>query len=91
MSEPRDYYVSIIRGRTYALMAGPFATHDEALAMVGPVRREASRIDPFTDFDAFGTCSKPCDAKNKLGRLNDRVGAKPRPSLAIMEAELKDV
>lgn len=74
----RDYYVSMIRDSRYALMAGPFATHEEALQMVDPVRKEASRHDPFCDFDAFGTCSKPRDINNKMGWLNVWIGAKPR-------------
>lgn len=81
MSEAKDYYVSMIRGeakKRYALMAGPFATHAEALAMVDPVRKEAERLDPKTHFDYFGTCSKPRDRDNKHGWLNVYVGAKPR-------------
>lgn len=74
----RDFYVSMIRDSRYALMAGPFATHDEALQMVDPVRKEASRLDPFCDFDAFGTCSKPRHPDNKQGWLNVYVGAKAR-------------
>lgn len=78
MSDPRDYYVSMVRDSRYALMAGPFATHAEALEMVDAVRKEAARLDPFCDFDAFGTCSKRRSADNKMGFLNVWVGAKPR-------------
>jgi len=78
MSEQKDYYVSMIRGKKYALMAGPFATHNEALYWVGPVKKEASRLDPFCDFDLFGTCSKPVNHDNKMGWLNVYIGAKPR-------------
>jgi len=78
MNEARDYYVSMVRDKRYALMAGPFATRDEALLMVDPVRKEAARHDPFCDFDMFGTCSLPQRAENKDGWLNVWVGAKPR-------------
>lgn len=78
MSDEKDYYVSMIRDRRYALLAGPFATHEEALAMVIPVKREAHRLDQWTDFDSFGTCSKPRDPRNKDGWLNVWVGAKTR-------------
>jgi hypothetical protein len=78
MTDARDYYVSMIRDSKYALMAGPFATHEDALSFVDPVRKEASRLDPFSDFDAFGTCSKPRNPNNKPGWLNTYVGAKPR-------------
>jgi len=78
MSDARDYYVSMIRDSKYALMAGPFATHDEALSFVDPVKKEASRLDPRCDFDAFGTCSLLQRADNKMGWLNVYVGATPR-------------
>jgi hypothetical protein len=78
MSDAKDYYVSMKRDSHYALMAGPFATHEEALQMVEPVRKEASRLDPFCDFDAFGTCSMLRRSTNKDGWLNVYVGAKTR-------------
>jgi hypothetical protein len=78
MSGPRDYYVSMVRGGRYALLAGPFLTHAEALEMVKPARDEAERLDPRSHFDAFGTCSLPCSRENKMGRLNVYIGAKPR-------------
>lgn len=78
MSEARDFYVSLIRDSRYALLAGPFATHDQALAFVQPAKDEAARLDPFTDFDAFGTCSMPRRASNKNGFLNVWLGVKPR-------------
>lgn len=78
MSEARDYYVSMIRDSRYALLAGPFATHEEALQMVIPAKREAQRIDHWVDFDSFGTCSKPRNPQNKDGWLNVWLGVKPR-------------
>lgn len=81
MSDERDYYVSMIRGETkkrYALMAGPFTTHEEALLMVDPVKVEARRLDPWVDFDFFGTCSKPRSPDNRDGWLNVYLGVKPR-------------
>ncbi len=78
MSEPKDYYVSMLRDKRYALLAGPFLTHDEALKLVDPAKSEARRLDPFTDFDAFGTCSMPRRAENKMGWLNVYLGVKPR-------------
>lgn len=78
MSEARDFYVSMIRDKKYRLMAGPFATHDEALKFVEPVRKEAERLDPRSHFDLFGTCSKPFHPDNKAGWLNIYVGATSR-------------
>lgn len=77
MSEARDYYVSMIRGekkKQVAFMAGPFATHEEALAQVDAVKREASRLDTWADFYLFGTCSRPRSPDNKPGWLNVYLG-----------------
>jgi len=71
--ESRAYYVSMIRGKRTALLAGPYDTHAEALANVEPARREASRVDPWSDFDAFGTCSLPREADNPRGVLNNAL------------------
>ncbi len=82
MIEQRDYYVSLRRGAgiraKYSLLAGPYATHAEALSMVTPARQEASRIDPWVDFDFIGTCSIIQKPENKMGFLNVYLGVKPR-------------
>jgi hypothetical protein len=78
-----DYYVSLRRSapggkfRT-ALLAGPFATHTEALSMVKAAKNDASRLDAWTDFDAFGTMSLPRNIANPVGKLNERLGVVPR-------------
>jgi hypothetical protein len=77
-TEPRDYYVSLRRGSRTALLAGPFATHTEALAMVERATAEANRIDQWSWFDAFGTCSGPRLASNPAGKLNEQLGIVPR-------------
>ncbi len=50
------YYVSIIRAKKRGLLLGPYASHDEALARVAEGRKMATAVDPWADFDAFGTC-----------------------------------
>lgn len=77
-TEPRDYFVSILRGDNHAtrrtgLLAGPFTTHTAALAMVAPAKAEAHRLDAWTDFDSFGTLSLPAGS-GRRGVLNDRLG-----------------
>lgn len=74
-----DYYVSIIRDGRKGLLAGPFATHTEAIANVSAARDEAYNVDPRSWFDLFGTCSLPRDAKNPKGTLNERLGVICRP------------
>lgn len=78
-TEPRDYYVSLRRGERTALLAGPFATHAEALATVDRAVAEANAIDDRAWFDPFGTCSLPRDAKNPIGKLNSRLRILPPP------------
>jgi hypothetical protein len=73
-TEPRDYYVSLRRGKRTALLAGPFKTHTEALATVDRAVKMANELDQWAWFDAFGTMSLPRDAGNPIGRLNDRLG-----------------
>lgn len=68
-SEPRDYFVTMQRGSRTAWLVGPFKTHTEALANVERARVEAQRIDPWTDFDAFGTASLPINS-GRAGALN---------------------
>lgn len=72
----RRFYVSLIRGagksRKVGLLAGPFDTHDAALGMVDRARQEASKVDPWTDFDAVGTMS--IEGYDKPGALNSRLG-----------------
>lgn len=71
-----DYYVSIIRDTRKGLLAGPFPTHTEALAMVDRARDAAYEVDPRSWFDLFGTCSLPRSPTNHKGVLNDRLGCK---------------
>jgi hypothetical protein len=68
-TEPRDYYVTMVRGERVAWLAGPFKTHTEALANVSRARAEACKVDPWCDFDAFGTSSLPA-GKGPEGKLN---------------------
>ena len=56
---PRDYYVTLQRGKRTAFLLGPYKTHAEVLANVEEGRRLASKVDPWADFDAFGTSSLP--------------------------------
>lgn len=57
VSVKRGYYVSVISGSKFALVCGPMASHDEALAMVPVVKEDAMKVDPRAPFYAYGTCS----------------------------------
>lgn len=74
-----DYYVSIVRDRRKGLLAGPFATHTQALANVDRARAKACDLDQWAWFDLFGTMSLPFNLANPTGKLNERLGIVPRP------------
>lgn len=69
-----DYYVDLRRGKRVALLAGPFETHTEALAMVDRAVALANDLDQWSHFDPFGTCSMPRYPWNPKGRLNSQLG-----------------
>ncbi|RUW55578.1 hypothetical protein EOA32_00740 [Mesorhizobium sp. M1A.F.Ca.ET.072.01.1.1] len=66
------YYVTVKRGNRTGWLFGPVADHAVALAMVDPVRRLACTVDPWCDFDAFGTSSITTTKKLPPGKLNDQ-------------------
>lgn len=62
------YYVSVVDGERYALLAGPFRTHEEALAHLGCAREHAYSVDPRAWWYAYGTCK--CPNGHRAGILN---------------------
>lgn len=56
------YYVTLIRDRRLAWLLGPYEEHSEALSNVARARQLAREVDPFSDFDAFGTASRTGDS-----------------------------
>ena len=73
---PGNYYVSVCDRDRYALLAGPWPTHVEALAKVDDVRRKAQEVDPRGIWYAYGTCRLPDDdsAPIPAGKLNALLG-----------------
>lgn len=53
----RRYYVTVKRDVRTGWLAGPYETHQEALDKVDVVSAIARKLDPWCDFDAFGTSS----------------------------------
>ena len=49
------YYVSIIDGKQFNTVAGPFKTHQEALDMVEPAREIGNELDRKSHFYGWGT------------------------------------
>lgn len=67
----RYYYVSVMDGGRYGLLAGPYNTHEEALEMVPAVKELAQKVDPYAVFYAFGTAA--AHGYNKSGILNEML------------------
>jgi hypothetical protein len=64
----RYFYVSVVRSpRKRAFLAGPYTTHAEALSNVERVRKAACELDPWMDFDAFGTASSELGMRTHFG------------------------
>ena len=74
MTGERDFYVTMLRGKRTAFLAGPFVTHAEALEAVDRAREKACDVDPWAWFDLFGTSSLPRSASNPTGVLNAYLG-----------------
>lgn len=53
----RHYYASVRDAGRTGLLAGPYATHAEALDKVDAARAKAVAADGYAWFYAYGTCS----------------------------------
>jgi hypothetical protein len=71
----KHFYVSAIDGARKHLVAGPYASHDEAVGMVEHVRAHADKHDPRAHFMAWGTAGSDSPIKTPLGE-----GWKPPPA-----------
>lgn len=82
-TRPGNYYVSVRRDSgepRYVLLAGPWPTHAEALAMVDRVTAIACELDPRAHWYAFGTARLPDDdsVPIRAGKLNHQLGLPTR-------------
>ena len=66
------YYVSVVDGERVCIAAGPFQTHEEALARVDEVKVLADKADPKAHWYAFGTCKAPNGWRE--GKFNPEMG-----------------
>lgn len=66
----KHFYVSAINGNRKHLVAGPYATHEAALAAVEPVRRLAVERQPHSWFFAWGTAGSEAEIKTPLGAFS---------------------
>ena len=66
------YYVSIKDAGKFAVVVGPFQTHQEALNMVEPAITAGHEADPKSWFYAWGTCKM--ENGHRDGGLNKKLG-----------------
>ena len=73
------YYVSVVRDTAagpssdYRLLAGPFSTHQEALAWVDRAKAVAATLDPKAHWYGYGTVAM-APGYQKPGILNESLG-----------------
>lgn len=72
------FYTTVIRGNRVGYLLGPFDDEPTARAAMPAARRLAEQVDPFTVFDAFGTCRVELrPGPLPRGKLMDRYEKEP--------------
>lgn len=74
------FYVSCIDGSRYALLAGPFLSHQEASDRVRQVADLHDTLDPRAAFYAYGV-ARVTSMAHAPGKLNERLGIVLNPEL----------
>ena len=64
--------MSVIDGPQFNLLAGPYKTHVEALAMLRPTQDLANKLVPQSWFYGFGTVAMKPEC-TRPGKLNDKL------------------
>lgn len=67
----KGFYVTMRRGKRVAFLAGPYDAHEQAIGAVDSASAMARKMDPWADFDWFGTAS--LDPPLRLGVFNHLV------------------
>ena len=75
--EGANYYVSVVDGPQFNLLAGPYKTHAEALAMLRPTQDLANKLVPQSWFYGFGTVAMKPEC-TRPGKLNDKLAEQER-------------
>lgn len=68
------FYVSMIDGQQYWLLAGPWKSHITAKRWVQKANIKAVELDQKNWFRSFGTCSVKKTVQPKQGILNSYLG-----------------
>lgn len=74
--DDKRYYTTVVRQTSNTIkvgyLFGPFESEAAARERIPEARRLAEAVDPFTAFDAFGTCAVKGGPPFPVGVLNDR-------------------
>lgn len=61
------FYVTVVDGKRYGFLLGPYPTHQEAIDNVARGRNLANDADPRAAFYAFGTASTKDNRRTVFG------------------------
>jgi len=88
--DPRDgrYYVSVVDGKRFTLLLGPFQRHQDALNRVDECYQLACKLNSWAHFYAYGTVRMD-DNFTLAGKFNDLLKYKP-PDYTIGSAQIKN-
>ena len=75
--QPGKYYVTAVDHRRVALLAGPFTSHEAALARVAVSKRIAEQVNDRAIWWAYGTSRDKGGVTLPPGKLNDFLGVSP--------------
>ena len=81
MVQTKAFYTTVIRepatrAQKVGWLFGPFASEVEARVLIALARREAAKIDAFSDFDAFGVTARTA-TNHPPGVLNGKIEHAP--------------
>jgi hypothetical protein len=82
-TKTKKFYVTMVRDKRVAWLAGPFDKHEDALAHVEPARKAANEVDPWSEFDAFGTAHREAE-QHPPGVLNRKLGIGAQMAKALL-------
>ena len=75
--QPGRYYVTAIDSGRVALLAGPFRSHEAALARVQPCKHIANLVDSRAVWWFYGTSRDKGGVTLPAGKLNEFLGVSP--------------
>lgn len=82
----KAFYVDLVRGKQFALLAGPFPSEEVARKYEKAAVAKAHELDPWAWFDPFGVMSlDAADGYRPAGKLNQLIEIDPADLMPIVE------